>query len=60
MYAYPKQEWAATIKKPIYITENSQYIFAYGYIPECVQHSPFQCSRAKEIPSIISTFTFTN
>lgn len=57
---FTQQEWSGMAKKPLYITENSKYVFAYDYSPDCVQHSSFQCSRAKEVPSIISSFTFAN
>ena len=58
IYIYTKAEWGIMTKKPIFIAENSQYIFSYDYDKNCVQASTFECERIKEVPQIITTFAF--
>lgn len=60
IYMFTKAEWNSHPKKPHYITENSDYIFATDPFittdAECVQLDSFQCDRSLEVPSIIDTF----
>jgi 6-phosphogluconolactonase (cycloisomerase 2 family) len=58
IYVYTKAEWGTITKKPIYISENNQYVFSYDYDKNCVQASQFECERIKEVPQIMTTFSF--
>lgn len=61
IYLFTKAEWNSLAKKPQYITENDDFVFATDHYitsaSDCVQLDQFQCARAMEIPSIISTLT---
>lgn len=58
---YPKARWSTVSQQggpiPTYITQNSQYVFAYYGWQDCPNDL---CNVNFEIPQILSTFKFTN